>query len=168
MCLLVCRSLACPPSLLIVLMHSAVSGSIGKSIFLADFRKSTTPSEPIIKLNITWGRQKRKKMKAGNERRHAVITYPFPLQKGDESLQTSRVPYVCWVQLRSSYFNSSFLKKRCSWRMCGVLPDNSIGSHTDPPFPPGGKAVPNSQSCHRPKDLFLNYYLELGNVINYG
>lgn len=71
------------PSFLIVLMHSALSGSIRKPIFLADFRKSTIPSEPIIKLNITWERQERRKMKAVNKRRHAVSTYPFPLWKGD-------------------------------------------------------------------------------------
>lgn len=42
------------PSFLIILMHSALSGSIRKSIFFfgANFKKSTIPSEPVIQLNV--------------------------------------------------------------------------------------------------------------------
>lgn len=79
------------PSFLVV-MHSALFGSISKSIFLADFRKSTTPSKPIIQLNITCGRQKRRKTKTVSERRHAVSTYTFPLLRVNE---VCRHPEFC-------------------------------------------------------------------------
>lgn len=99
------------PSFLIVLMHLALSGSMRKSIFLADFRKSTIPSEPIIKLNITWGRQKRKKMKAVNKRRHAVSIYPFPLWKWwIKSASIKCSPCVLGLTQISKYFSSSFTK----------------------------------------------------------